>query len=146
MSQKWNFLQPECTLAELGIELMVTKSLQNNSNVLLMLFFILGVDQDIVNEYHDKLVQFWHEYRVHQIHKMCRSIGEFKRHNQILIQPIPGAECSLRSIFRTDLNLMITQTEMNLEKDFSTDKLIKQNIDLGQWIFILDGDGIQIYS
>jgi hypothetical protein len=26
-----NFLQPESTLAELGIELMVTKSLQNNS-------------------------------------------------------------------------------------------------------------------
>jgi hypothetical protein len=27
MSQKWSFLQPECTLVELGIELIVTKSL-----------------------------------------------------------------------------------------------------------------------
>jgi hypothetical protein len=33
------------------------KSLQNNSKMLLMLFFILGVDQDIINEDHDKLVQ-----------------------------------------------------------------------------------------
>jgi hypothetical protein len=65
MSKKLNLLQPECTFAELGIKLTVTKSLQNNLKVLLMLFFILGVDQDVVNEYHDKLVQFQHEYGVH---------------------------------------------------------------------------------
>jgi hypothetical protein len=69
-------LQLECTLAEHGIELMVTKSLQNDLKVLLMLFFILGVDQDIVDEYHDKLAQFQYKYGVHQVHKMCRSIGE----------------------------------------------------------------------
>jgi hypothetical protein len=56
MAKKWYFLQPECTLAELGIELMVVKSLQDNTKVLLMLFFILRVDQDVVNEDHDKLV------------------------------------------------------------------------------------------
>jgi hypothetical protein len=27
MSKKWDILQPECTLAKLGIKLMVTKSL-----------------------------------------------------------------------------------------------------------------------
>jgi hypothetical protein len=78
MSKKWNFLQPECTLAKLGIELVVTKSLKNNPKVLLMLFFILGVYQDVFNEYHDKLVQLWHEYGIHQVHKMCRNIGESK--------------------------------------------------------------------
>jgi hypothetical protein len=57
MSKKWNFLQPESTLAELGIELMVTKSPQNNSEMLCMLLFTLGIDQDIINEDHDKLVQ-----------------------------------------------------------------------------------------
>jgi hypothetical protein len=57
MSKKWNFLQPESTLAELGIELMVSKSLQNNSEMLCMLLFALGVDQDVVNEDHNKLVQ-----------------------------------------------------------------------------------------
>jgi hypothetical protein len=107
MSKKWNLLKPECTPAKLGIKLMVTKSLQNNPNMLLMLFFILGVDQDVINEYHDKLVQLWHEYGVHQVHEICRSIGESKRHNQILIQPIPGRECSLRNFFWTDLDLMI---------------------------------------
>jgi hypothetical protein len=27
-----------------------------------MLFRIFGVDQDVINEYHDKLVHLWHEY------------------------------------------------------------------------------------
>jgi hypothetical protein len=77
VTKKWYFLQPECTLTELGIELMVVKSLQDNTKVSLMLF-ILGVDQDVVNEDHEKLVQLRHEYGVHQVHEMCRSIGESK--------------------------------------------------------------------
>jgi hypothetical protein len=56
VSKKQNFLQPKITLAELGIELMVMKSLQNNSEMLRMIFFILGIDQDVINEDHDKLV------------------------------------------------------------------------------------------
>jgi hypothetical protein len=75
MTKKEYFLQPECTHAELGIELMVMKSLQNNPKMLLMLFFIFVVDQHVVNEGHDKLVQLWHEYGVHQVHEICRSIG-----------------------------------------------------------------------
>jgi hypothetical protein len=78
MTKKGYFLQPECTLTELGIELMATKSLQNNPKILRVLFFILGVDQDVINEDHDKLVQLRHEYRVHQVHKMCGSIDESK--------------------------------------------------------------------
>jgi hypothetical protein len=44
MPQKWNFLQTESTLAELDIKLMVSKSLQNKSEMLRMLLFALGVD------------------------------------------------------------------------------------------------------
>jgi hypothetical protein len=50
MSKKRNFLQPKSTLAELGIKLMVSKSLQNSSEMLRMLLFALGVDQDVVIE------------------------------------------------------------------------------------------------
>jgi hypothetical protein len=78
MTKKGYFLQLEYTLAELGIKLMVTKSLHNNPKMLLMLFFILGVEQDVVDEDHDKLVQLHHEYGVHQVHEICRSIGESK--------------------------------------------------------------------
>jgi hypothetical protein len=99
MSKKRNFLHPESSLAKLDIELMVSKSLQNNSEILHMLFFTLGIDQDVINEDHDKLVQLWHEHGVHQVHEMCMTIGESKRHNQILVQPVPGREDSLRDIF-----------------------------------------------
>jgi hypothetical protein len=65
MTKKRYFLRPKCTFTELGIELMAAKSLQDNTKMLLMFFFILGVDQDIVNEDHEKLVQLQHEYGVH---------------------------------------------------------------------------------
>jgi hypothetical protein len=78
---------------------MVLKSLQNNAEMPRMLFFILGVDQDVVNEDHNKLVQLWHEYGVHQVHEMCRSINESKWYNQILIQPVPGGEGNIRNVF-----------------------------------------------
>jgi hypothetical protein len=143
MSKKWNFLQPESTLAEFGIELMVSKSLQNNTEMPHMLFFTLRIDQDVVNEDNDKLVQLRHEYRVHQVHEMCRNIGESKWHNKILIQPVPGGETGLRNIFWADLDLMITRMKIDLGKDFCTGKLIKKNIDVGQCILVLDSDGIQ---
>jgi hypothetical protein len=132
MSKKRNFHQLEITLAELGIKLMVSKSLQNISKMLRMLPFTLEVDQDVVNEDHDKPVLLRHEYGVHQVYEVCRSIDESKRHNQILVQPVPGGEGSLRDIFWMDLDLIITRTEINLGKDFSTGKLIKKNVDAGQ--------------
>jgi hypothetical protein len=95
------------------------------------LFFTFGIDQDVINEYHDKLVQLWHEYGVHQVHEMGRSIGASKRHNQVLIQPIPGGEGSLRNVFWADLDLLITRTKINLRKDFSTSKFIEKNVDVG---------------
>jgi hypothetical protein len=110
---------------------MVTKLLQNKPKMLLMLFFILGVDQDVINEDHGKLAQLLHEYEVNQVHEICRSIGESKRHNQVLIQPAHDGEGSFRDVFWMDLDLMITQMEINLGEDFSTGKLIKQNIDAG---------------
>jgi hypothetical protein len=74
---------------------------------------------------------------------MCRSIGESKRHNQILIQPIPSGEGGLRNVFRSDLDLMITRTNIDLGKDFCINKLIEKNVNAGQRIFILDSDDIQ---
>jgi hypothetical protein len=62
---------------------------------------------------------------------------------KMLIHPIPGGEGGLRNVFRADLDLMITQMKIDLGKDLSTDKLIEKNVDAGQWIFVLDSDGIQ---
>jgi hypothetical protein len=74
---------------------------------------------------------------------MCRSFGESKRYNQILIQHVPGGECGLRNVFRMNLDLIIIQMKIDLGENLSTSKLIKQKVNAGQWIFIHDGDGIQ---
>jgi hypothetical protein len=88
--------------------------------MLLMFFLSLGVDQDVINEYHDELVLLWHEHRIHQVHEMCRSIGESKRHDQILIQPVPGGESNFRDVFQADHDLMITRLKVDLGENCST--------------------------
>jgi hypothetical protein len=60
--QKFYTIQPEFTLGKLSIELMVSETLENNAQVLRMLFLIFGTYQDVVNEDHNKLVNFGHEY------------------------------------------------------------------------------------
>jgi hypothetical protein len=114
VTQKLNFGQPELTLAEFCIQLMITQLLKHNVEMLLMLFLTLRKDQDIINEDHDKLVQLFHENRVHQVHEVSRGVGQTKGHHQILIKIVSGGESSLWDIFLTDLDLMIARAEVNL--------------------------------
>jgi hypothetical protein len=41
---------------------MLMMLLQDNSKMLFMFLLILGVDQDVINEYHGKIVELWHEH------------------------------------------------------------------------------------
>jgi hypothetical protein len=81
MSQELHSVQPKLIFAELGVQLMFLQSGQDDADMLRMLFFILGVYQDIINEDHYKLVQFWHKDGIHEIHEKYRSICEAKRHD-----------------------------------------------------------------
>jgi hypothetical protein len=44
---------------------MITQSLKYNPEMPFMLFLALRIDQDVINEDHDKLAQLYHKYRVH---------------------------------------------------------------------------------
>jgi hypothetical protein len=61
VTQEFHTIQPEFTFREFGIEFVIPQSLQDNTNMLRMLGFILGINEDIINEYHYELVQFIHE-------------------------------------------------------------------------------------
>jgi hypothetical protein len=52
---------------------MITQSLKYNAE---MLFPTLRKDQDVINEDHNKLIQLFHENRVHQVHEVSRGVGE----------------------------------------------------------------------
>jgi hypothetical protein len=49
-----------------------------------VLFLSLGIDQDVVNEYHHNLVKELHEHFVHEIHEVGWSIGQAKGHHGVL--------------------------------------------------------------
>jgi aspartate ammonia-lyase len=57
-----------------------------------MIFWIFRVDQNVINEDHNKFVEFLHEDRVHEIHEICWSIVKTKRHDQIFVESITGGK------------------------------------------------------
>jgi hypothetical protein len=54
--------QAEFILGKLSIELMVSKMLENNMQVLSMFFLILGINKDAINKDHNEVVKFGHKY------------------------------------------------------------------------------------
>ena len=60
-----------------------------------MICLILRVNQDIIDKHNHELVELGHEYRIHQVHEVGRSIRQSKRHDQILVQAIPSGETDL---------------------------------------------------
>jgi hypothetical protein len=117
---------------------MISQSLKHNAKMARMPFSILGIDHNVVIENHDKLVQFHHEYRVHQVHEVSGGISQFKRHNQIFIKTVSGRESHLQNIFFTNLDLIITRLKINLGEHLSTCQLIEQEVDAWQWVPVLD--------
>ena len=61
MTEEWNLVNPELTLVELRLQLMLSQSLQHEPHMLFMLFFYLGEDQNIINEDHHEDSQIIHE-------------------------------------------------------------------------------------
>jgi hypothetical protein len=93
---------------------MITQSLKHNAEMLFVFFLTFRKDQDIVNEDHNKLVQFFHENRIHQVHEVSRGVGQTKGHHQILIETVSSGESGLLDIFFMDLDLMIARMKVNL--------------------------------
>jgi hypothetical protein len=139
VTQELNFDQPELALTELRMQLMITQSLKHNAEMLLMLFLTFRKDQDVIYEDHNKLVELFHENRVHQVHEVSGGVGQTKRHHQILIKTISGGESSLWDIFFMDLDLMIARMKVNLQKGLCSNQLIEQEVNTGQWIIVLHG-------
>ena len=54
--------------------------------MLCMVCLILRINQDIIDKHNHKLIELRHEYQIHQVHEVGRSVRQSKRHDQILIQ------------------------------------------------------------
>ena len=78
------------------------------------------------------------------MHEVSRGISQAEGHDRVLIQPILASECRLRNIPRTDPQLKIARTKINLREYTSTSKQIKEILDTGQWMLVLDGNCIRL--
>jgi hypothetical protein len=52
VTQEFHTIQPDVTLREFGIEFVIPQALQNNTKMFHMLGFVLGINKNIINEYH----------------------------------------------------------------------------------------------
>ncbi|KAG4202126.1 hypothetical protein ERO13_A05G328108v2 [Gossypium hirsutum] len=128
MTQKSNFLEPKLTLAKLSIQLLFPQGLQHNSQVLRMLYLILGVNQDVVNEYNDKLIQIWPKDSIHEVHKYVRRIRQPKQRDKKFVMNIPCSKSCLRYIRFFNPQLIIARPQVYLRKHGGSSQLVEQNL------------------
>ena len=88
--------------------LLIAKPLENYAKMFLMFVLAFGINEDVINEHHHKLVQEVHKHLVHHIYKECRSVGEAEGHNSVFVETVPSSECGLRNILLFNLELMIS--------------------------------------
>jgi hypothetical protein len=81
-----------------------------------MFFHTPRIYKNVVNEYHDKLVQLRHKDRVHQVLEVCWCIHQSKWHDKIFEETISCSESCLGYIFGTNLDLMIAGADINLRE------------------------------
>jgi hypothetical protein len=82
MPEEGYLFQPEFTFTEFGIKLVCPEFSEDDPKVTLMVFAVLGVDKDVVNEDHDKLIQLFHKHFVHEVHEKA---GAFVSPNGITV-------------------------------------------------------------
>jgi hypothetical protein len=122
---------------------MISQTLKDNSEVFSMFFLSLGIDENIIDEDHDKFVELRHKHEVHEVHEVGWGIRETKGHYQELIKTIRNGESGFWNVTRSNFDLMITRTKVHLREDFGSSQLIKKNIDSGKRVLVLDGDCIE---
>jgi hypothetical protein len=122
---------------------MISQSLKDNSEVFGMLFLAFGIDENIIDKDHDKFVELRHEHGVHEVHEVGGGISESERHDQELVKTITSGKSGFRNIARSNLDLVVARTKVDLRKDFGTSQLVKKNIDSRKRVFVFDGDCIE---
>ncbi|CAL0319972.1 unnamed protein product [Lupinus luteus] len=81
-----------------------------------MFFYILRINQNIIDKYDHKCVEIWMKYSVHVIHEYSRSIGYTKWHHEVFIMTISRPKSSFRNILRLHAYLVVTRSKIDLRK------------------------------
>jgi hypothetical protein len=122
---------------------MISQTLKDNSEMFGVFFLAFGIDEDIIDKDHDEFIELCHEHGVHEVHEVGWGICESERHYQELVKTITSRKSSFRNVARSNIDLVIARTKVDLREDFGTSQLIKKNIDSGKRVFVFYGDWIE---
>ena len=86
-------------------------------NVCLVLGWILGENENIIQVHYNEVVKQVSEDGVHESLKNCRSICESKVHNHEVKQAITSLKGSLPFVPRSDVNEVVGTPKINLGED-----------------------------
>jgi hypothetical protein len=117
--QKFHTIQPELAFGELSIKLMISQTLQDNSKMFGMLFLIFGVDENIIDKDHYEFVKLHHKHGVHEVHEVDWGICETKGHHKKLVKTITSGESSFRNVTRSNFDLVVIRTKIDLGENFA---------------------------
>jgi hypothetical protein len=101
--QEFHTLQPEVAFGELSIKLMISQTLEDNSEMFDMFFLVFGIDKDIIDKDHYQFVELRHKHGVHEVHEVGWGIRETKGHYQELVMTITSGESGFRNVTRSNL-------------------------------------------
>lgn len=107
----------ECTLLQ---------SLEDTVKVFEVSLEITTVDQDVVEEYHNKFANEWTKQLVHRGLECRRRIAKAKRHYNILIVALVHPESRFRNIMLHHTNLMKTLGKVHFRKSRGVAQIIKE--------------------
>jgi hypothetical protein len=81
---------------------MVLESLEDFLDLSPVLFFVIGVNEDVVQVYQDAAVKQVHKDIIHKSLKCSQSIGKSERHDAPFTGAISGSECCFPFVTFTD--------------------------------------------
>jgi hypothetical protein len=119
---------------------MVLKTLQYQTEVFFVSFFILRVDKYVIDFPHNKLDLILHKFIVHQIHIVGRVFHQSKIQHCLHVRAIPQNEGRLRKVTFSYLRLIPSRSKLDLGEHTHTTELIKQIINPRQQVLVLDGN------
>ena len=112
-------------------------------NMVVVFFLCPGINEDVVNIGHDKLIQVFMESVIHHVLKDRRGIGESEGHDAILEVAISGTEGSLPLISWLDADKVVGTMEVDLSEYHHLPELFNKAGNKRQGVPVLDSDLVQ---
>jgi hypothetical protein len=121
---------------------MFSHSVQNLLNMLQVLCPTLVEDEDVIQINHHKIIGERPQYIIHHPHESCWGIFQAKEEDQPFKKHFFGLEGNLPYIGLLYWDLVVARLEINLTEVFSPLEFVKEIVNSGNWVPILDCDFI----